>query len=355
MTGIIRNTDKFFPFRTLIRFLLALAFSVQLLIITYNHLTGYIKIDNITDFISRLIFGSLLSFTGALFIAIPDLNIIRYLNRNYPWNRKIIPRIIIQIASTVFIASLVSVAITLFSDFLGPYESSLQKVLINNVLIFSVANLILMAVFEAWLFFRESNSARQKAEMLEKELAQIRFEILKSQINPHFMFNSLNVLSGLIEKDVSGAQLFIDEFSRIYRYVLETIEKQVVTLEEELNFVRSYSYLQQIRYGGSLNVSVNIPAELLKMLLPPLSLQTVLENSIKHNIISKTNPLQVEITSEDQWLVIINNLQPKISSGRSTGLGQKNLIKRYEMISDNIPGFIVQSNNSIVKLPLLSV
>jgi LytS/YehU family sensor histidine kinase len=212
-----------------------------------------------------------------------------------------------------------------------------------------------MAVFEAWLFFRESNSARQKAEMLEKELAQIRFEILKSQINPHFMFNSLNVLSGLIEKDVSGAQLFIDEFSRIYRYVLETIEKQVVTLEEELNFVRSYSYLQQIRYGGSLNVSVNIPAELLKMLLPPLSLQTVLENSIKHNIISKTNPLQVEITSERQWLIVINNLQPKISSGRSTGLGQKNLIKRYEMISDNIPGFIVQSNKYIVKLPLLSV
>lgn len=355
MTGIIRKTDQFFHFRTLIRFLLALSFSVQLLIITYNHLTGYITVDNPSDFISRFIFGSLLSFIGALLIAVPDLRIIRYLNRNYSWNSKIIPRIIIQIISTVFIASIVSVAITLFSNFLGPYESDLQKVVINNMLIFSVSNLILMAVFEAWLYFRESNSARQKAEMLEKELSQIRFEILKSQINPHFMFNSLNVLSGLIEKDVSGAQHFIDEFSRIYRYVLETIEKQVVTLEEELNFVRSYSYLQQIRYGDSLDLTVKIPAEHLKMLLPPLSLQTVLENSIKHNIISKTNPLKVEISSEAQWLIVINNLQPKISLGRSTGLGQKNLIKRYEMISNNIPGFIVESNNYIVKLPLLSV
>jgi two-component system, LytTR family, sensor kinase len=353
MKDIIRNTDQLLPFRILIRFLIIIAFSVQIVIIAYNHLTGYSIIDSTMDFIIRLVFGSILSFVAGMLITIPDLIIILYLNRNYPWNDKITGRIFIQIALTIMIASIVSVAITLLSDFLGPYEASLRKVIINNVLIFSVANLILMSVLEAWLFFSESNRARQKAEMLEKELSQIRFEILKSQINPHFMFNSLNVLSGLIEKDVSRAQLFIDEFSQIYRYVLETIEKQVVTLKEELNFVRSYTFLQQIRYGDSLIVSVNIPADLLNMLLPPLSLQTVLENSIKHNIISKTNPLHVEISFEGQWLIVLNNLQPKIS-GRSTGLGQKNLIKRYEMISNNIPSFIVQSNNYKVKLPLIS-
>lgn len=190
---------------------------------------------------------------------------------------------------------------------------------------------------------------------VQKENLQSQFEVLKQQVNPHFLFNSLNVLSSLISKDISKAQLFIDEFSQIYRYVLETIEKTVVTLGKELSFVRSYIFLQQIRYGDNLVFTVNLPSGLLKLYLPPLSLQVVLENAIKHNIVNESQPLHINIFHEDHWLVVSNNIQPKISMGTSTGLGQKNMVKRYALISDKEPIFQVVNNQYLVKLPLLNI
>lgn len=169
------------------------------------------------------------------------------------------------------------------------------------------------------------------------------------------MFNSLNVLSGLISKDTGKAQQFIDEFSHIYRYVLETIEQPVTTLEKELDFMRSYLFLQQIRYGNDLSYAVDIPAHLLQLILPPLSLQVVLENAIKHNVINESKPLKIEVFSHNKHLVVKNNIQPKISMGKSTGLGLKNLTKRYAMISAKEPVFSVDTNYYIAKLPLIDI
>jgi two-component system, LytTR family, sensor kinase len=189
---------------------------------------------------------------------------------------------------------------------------------------------------------------------VQKENLQAQFEVLKQQVNPHFLFNSLNVLSSLIDKDIAKAQLFIDEFSQIYRYVLETIEKTVVTLGKELGFVRSYIFLQQIRYGDNLNFTVNLPSKLFKLYMPPLSLQVVLENAIKHNIVNESHPLHINI-SHDAWLIVSNSIQTKISMGNSTGLGQKNMVKRYALISDKEPTFQVINNQYVVKLPLLNI
>lgn len=196
--------------------------------------------------------------------------------------------------------------------------------------------------------------AARKAEALERELSQIRFEMLKSQINPHFMFNSLNVLSGLIEKDVTKAQEFIDEFSQIYRYVLETVEQHTSTLGKELEFMRSYLSLQQMRYGEDLTWSVSVPGNMLGLLLPPLSLQVVLENAIKHNIVNNSRPLHIDITAREKVLVVSNRLQPRISATRSTGLGLKNLTRRYSLISDRLPQFEVENDHYIAYLPLIN-
>jgi PAS domain S-box-containing protein len=189
---------------------------------------------------------------------------------------------------------------------------------------------------------------------VQKENLQSQFEVLKSQIDPHFMFNSLNVLSGLIQVDITKAQLFIDEFSQIYRYVLETIEQPVVTLNKELEFMRSYLFLQQIRYGNSLTYSVNIPAKLLPCVVPPLSLQVLLENAMKHNIVNENKPLNIQIYSQGDSLFIKNPIQPKVS-GRSTGLGLKNLIKRYALISSLEPSFEVVDNYYVAKIPLIKI
>jgi PAS domain S-box-containing protein len=200
---------------------------------------------------------------------------------------------------------------------------------------------------------RELTEANTKLLKVQKENLQSQFEVLKSQINPHFMFNSLNVLSGLINKDIARAQLFIDEFSHIYRYVLETLEQQVVTLGKELDFTRSYLFLQQIRHGNDLSYTVNLPSSLLKWVLPPLSLQVVLENAIKHNIVNESKPLKIEIFSENNHLVVRNNIQPKISAVASTGLGLKNLVKRYRLISEFTPTFQVSTDYYVARLPLI--
>jgi len=196
----------------------------------------------------------------------------------------------------------------------------------------------------------ETNNELLKAQ---KENLQSQIEILKQQVNPHFLFNSLNVLSGLITVDVAKAQLFIDEFSQIYRYVLETIEQPVTSLSKEIDFMHSYLFLQQIRYGENLTFSVNIPAGLLAMVVPPLSLQVILENAIKHNIVNESKPLLIEIFSEGQFLVVKNNLQPKISAPVSTGLGLKNLVKRYALITDMVPSFKVETNHYVARIPLI--
>ncbi len=345
--------NDFFPFRKLFKLLLSLSFGIQFVIISYNHLSGYRHLDSIVAFLSHLLIGSVVNLLAAFIVSIPDLLIIRYMDSMFQWKTRLLTRIGIQLCLTLVVAVSGSTLITLFVNWISAYPEGLKSVLITNALIFSVINILMMVVLEAWHFFIESDKAKLKSEILERELSQVRFEVLKSQLNPHFMFNSLNVLSGLIDKDVAKAQLFIDEFAHIYRYVLETIEKSVVTLNEELDFVRSYIFLQQIRYGEALTLTVKIPSHLLSMLLPPLSLQLVLENAVKHNIVNPSLPLHIEISHDNEWLTVKNNIQLKITSNVSTGLGQKNLEKRYAMICDDKPRFEVESNYYIVRLPLI--
>ena len=140
---------------------------------------------------------------------------------------------------------------------------------------------------------------RRRAEVLERENADIRFAILKTQLNPHFLFNSLNVLSSLIGKDAGRAQHFVDEFSAVYRYILEVIDLPVVELRRELEFARSYLYLQSIRFADGIEVDVDIRSDQLDLYVPPLALQTVIENAFKHNRASADAPLHLRIAGKD--------------------------------------------------------
>lgn len=348
-----RQIHSVFSFRNLLKLLVGLAIGVQLIVILYNHLSGYFPLEGYSHFFQRLVRGSVLSLLAGFLIAYPDLYVIRVMNRIAPWDKKTLTRIPLQLGLAVVVAAIIAVLFTSFANWISAYTEELSGVYISNILIFAVVNILVMSVFEAWIFSIESKRAKQKADHLLEELSQIKFEVLKSQINPHFMFNSLNVLSGLIKKDIARADQFIDEFSHIYRYVLETIEQPVTTLSKELDFMRSYFFLQQIRYGDCLTYTVDIPAHLLHWSLPPLSLQVLLENAIKHNIVNEQKPLRIEIACEHEQLIVRNNLQTKIS-GFSTGLGLKNLVKRYALISNQVPEFKVINNQYVAKIPLLN-
>ena len=349
-----QSIHQLLSFGKLFRFVFVFSIAVQIIVVLYNHFSGYHVLSSIEYFFFRLFRGVSLSLLAGFLLAYPDLFWIRSLNRIATWGQKTGLRVFLQIAFSVLIAVVVSLCFTFFANALTPYSEEFSGVIISNMLIFSAVNVFLMAVLEGWIFYSESKHSEQKAKELQEELAQIKYEVLKSQINPHFMFNSLNVLSGIIDKDTHKAQQFLGEFSHIYRYVLEAIEQPVSTLEKELDFMRSYLFLQQIRYGDDLIFSVDIQSYYLHKYLPPLSLQVVLENAIKHNIINEEKPLKIEIFTEGNFLVIKNHLQPKISKGASTGLGLKNLTKRYAMVSREEPRFSVDANCYIARLPLIN-
>lgn len=191
------------------------------------------------------------------------------------------------------------------------------------------------------------------AERLKAEGLNSQFQSLKNQVNPHFLFNSLNVLTSLVYKDADQAARFIKKLAEVYRYVLETQSKEVVPLKEELDFIRSYVFLSKIRYGENLKVQIEVPSDTEHMVLP-LSVQMLLENAIKHNIISNNKPLKIRVVQSDGVLSVSNNLQKKRVNQESVGLGLNNIRSRYQFLTDKPMVIESDDKNFTVKLPLLT-
>ncbi len=326
---------------------------IQAIIITYNYVTGYIQIPTPLNFLTRLIIGTSFSFVFGLILVFLDKLIINQLDKILILPSKVITRIPIEYFFAVIAGTIVGSTVTMLSHLLMPYADGLIKNVINNSLIISVINIIIITAIEAVSWFNRSQKSQLKSEQLEKENALIKFETLKSQLNPHFLFNSLNALSSLIKKDSIKAQNFVDEFSSVYRYTLDVIEKPVVELSEELEFAKSYLYLQNIRFENAVCIDINVDASRLNYFVPPLAVQTLLENIFKHNKISSESPLKIKLYNDDDALLIVNNLQPKIKAGDSKGVGLNNLKKRYELLGFNEAQFSITNNEYVAKIPLI--
>lgn len=189
---------------------------------------------------------------------------------------------------------------------------------------------------------------------LENENILSQFETLKNQISPHFLFNSLNALASLIKSNPNEAIAFTTVFSKLFRNTLQLKDRHLITLEEEIEHVNTYIQLQQIRFGENLIFSVALDKEVLSYYVPPFALQMVIENAIKHNAISKTKPLKISISSENEQLIIANTLQLRKVVEDSTNIGIQNIISRYKYISASIPTFEKKENEFVVHLPLIN-
>ena len=203
-------------------------------------------------------------------------------------------------------------------------------------------------------FFKSWKQAAVNEEKLKREKLAIEYEALKNQVNPHFLFNSLTALSSLVYKDQQKAVTFIREFSNVFRYVLESREKEVVDFATEKKLLESVSYLNLIRYEDSLQIKINLSDATDKYVIP-MALQMLLENAIKHNSISVNKPLKVEIMEEDGYVVVKNNLQPKKSEIISNKIGLENIKSRYKYLSDKDVLIEISNEEFIVKIPVLSV
>jgi hypothetical protein len=193
----------------------------------------------------------------------------------------------------------------------------------------------------------------EKNEELKRENLVAKYEALKNQVNPHFLFNSLNTLSGVVEQKPELANDFIKKLSDIYRYVLEQSDKELVSIHDEMKFVEDYIFLSKMRFGDALIFNSNLPVNNTIQIVP-LGLQMLVENAIKHNVIADDMPLKIEMEIEDGFVIVRNNLQKKktINPGREP-LGLDNMKKRYAYLS-NIPVEVIESESKfIVKLPII--
>lgn len=222
------------------------------------------------------------------------------------------------------------------------------------VQIWFLALVALLLWLIAYLYIRIRENNLKKLSSLQRERMLFEYEHLKSQVNPHFLFNSLNTLTSLIEDDTQAALKYTTQLSDLYRNMLSYRDKDLITLEEEWEIMENYMYIQQSRFGPALNVKANVPEKLRHAKkIVPMALQLLLENAIKHNIVSLSKPLTITIDVSEDRLIVRNNYQPKISKEKGAGLGLMNIRKRYGLLTKKEVISKIHNNEFIVIIPLL--
>ncbi|MFW5761176.1 MAG: sensor histidine kinase [Cyclobacteriaceae bacterium] len=248
---------------------------------------------------------------------------------------------------SIFITALVNVALwqvdLLFRRYLAEFFISFGVTIFISLIYFSV---------EYFQLFRKSVEER---EALKRAHIENELKVLNHQINPHFLFNSLNTLMSVIPEDSNLALEFTRRFSDVYRYVLQSKNKDLVSLAEEMQFVNSYIFLMKIRHGDNLKTEVSIPDQYLMSKVPPLTIQMICENAVKHNTISNAHPLRLTIRIKGELIKIWNNKNKKLVKEDGTGTGLENIEKRYRYLAEKSVEIIDAPDYFEVQLPLLKV
>ena len=240
-------------------------------------------------------------------------------------------------------------------DYAGYLNYEISPKDYSLVLAVSVILLLLAtSASEGAAFYEKWRELADEAEQLKKVNLQSQLEGLKGQVNPHFLFNSLNSLSSLISDEPERAEKFVDEMSKVYRYLLRNNEEGLVTLDIEMQFIQSYFHLLKTRYGESLQLETNIDPHCLQCQLPPLTLQMLVENAVKHNMMLKDSPLKIMImTTNSGKLIVCNNLQRKVRNVSSNKVGLSNIISKYRLMNQEEIMVNDDGREFLVVIPLL--
>ena len=316
----------------------------------------FMREKTIQNYFINILIAGMYSFT----IAVGNGVVNDYLNKKYSWVEDTKIRTVLGIMSTllvnvllVFLCNYINFILIQGNDRSKFFTGSMG---ISNWITINVA-LLISAILHAKGFIDAWKSST-KQEVVQQKLiaksANAQFESLKNQLDPHFLFNSLNVLSSLIDENPVQAQRFTASMSKIYRYVLEQKDKELVTVEEELNFAKTYCDLLETRFEDSVSFDFKVNEKDLKSYVVPLSLQLLLENCIKHNFATSAKPLHIKIYSENGNLFIENNLQQREQVKESAGIGLSNIVQRYSLLTkQNV--FIEKSATFFkVKIPILN-
>lgn len=267
-----------------------------------------------------------------------------------------IRRMVIFFILGIFLSALISVIVLYFfaSVLLGIPKSELAMPAILCFTYGTRINLFLHILNAVFFYMSQYKSKELEAEELKRINTQAQLQAIKNQINPHFLFNNLNVLSSMVMQENPHANQFIEEFSKVYRHVLNSQQKELIPLKDELEFVKPYLFLLEKRFPESIFVDIDISHKYHDYYIIPISVQMLIENAIKHNIASRSKPLHIEIRSEENDLLSVsNNLQLKSVGEPSTHIGLNNISQRYEIITGRKIEVKKTESQFIVLIPLI--
>ena len=279
-----------------------------------------------------------------------------FLLKKYERNIYTIKRMVFAVLGNAII-SCFGVFVATFIAMVSLYGKSVQEALVyhstDNYLRSTAISLIIAMVFYAIYYYRYRQENKVKEQKIIANTASAKFDALKNQLDPHFLFNSLNVLSSLIEEDPYQAQKFTSSLSKVYRYVLEQKSKDLVLVDEELKFARTYVQLLKMRFEDSIVFDIPEAALNPESKIVPLSLQLLIENAVKHNVVTSSKPLRLRVFEQEGELIVINNLQEKQVVKKSSGVGLYNIRERYALLTDRKVHIDKTATEFSVKLPIL--
>jgi hypothetical protein len=278
-----------------------------------------------------------------------------WLSRHFSWTEGPARRLLVSLAATLLYTFLVWWLIATL--WLTPYRGfdlmrPLQHFEWADFLPTLLITLFISTLMHGRGFLEAWKNAAAEAERLKKEHAEARFEALKNQVNPHFLFNSLNVLTALVHRDADQSEAFIRSMATVYRYVLDSRERDLVPLEEELQQLEAYVFMMKIRFGDAFSITMDLPDTRGQM--APLSLQMLLENVFKHNEVSKNKPLEVHLRRDGDYLEMSNPVQVRSHLEPVSGVGLENIRSRYQALGARPVAWALAEGRFTVRIPIVS-
>lgn len=279
---------------------------------------------------------------------------VRWLNRKFPWNNNWLLRAFFDLMLTLMLP-LVAIATVNYMAKFGwcdvPDHNEELKIFLYILPL--VTSTMFLVIVEMIISIEEQNHLEVKLARIEKEQINSKYSALKEQLDHHFLFNNLSVLSSLIYEDVEKADHFIQDFSSIYRYVLRINKQRLVSVKEELEFIDNYLQLYKFRFEEGFDFKVSVGDEFMDNLIPPLTLQVLVENAIKHNVVSNRFPLRLSIENNNDQLWVRNTYQEKETKEISTQTGQSNLVEKYKLLECPLPIFKIVNGEYIAIVSLI--
>lgn len=301
-----------------------------------------------------LVKNVLTSFPFLIVLALFDYRVVKQINDHSRLHSHVILRVNVEVVYIIISASvfvlLGNISFLIGEDIVGYIKSTVFR---QSVIAGILLNIVTVIALELVYHFNKSKQREIEFERLQTDNLNMQYKQLKGQINPHFLFNSLNVLVSLINKDSDRATKYTKKLSDVYRYVLTYDMQDTVKVADEMVFIRNYIDILSIRFEKGLQVEINILEGDLEKEISPMTLQVLLENTVKHNVVSPSKPLRIVISSDSEYITVSNHISPRSKVTPSTGIGLRNLSNKYSILTDR--SIIVENNHLqfIVKIPLL--